>query len=141
MPVVEQIFPSLTWRIRQVTMYPDQSLDFVKLDNDFDGIHFGLYVEHELTGVVSLFITNDIGQFRKLAVLSEAQSNGLGGQLMRYLIDFCKAQKLTLLWCNARVTAKAFYIKLGFQESSQKYSASGFEYVRMELDLNSTQVF
>lgn len=140
MPVVEQIFPSLTWRIRQVTMYPDRSLDFVKLDNDFNGIHFGVYVNHELTGVVSLFITDEVGQFRKLAILPEAQSNGLGGQLMRYLIDFCKVQKLTHLWCNARVNAKGFYIKLGFQESDQKYSASGFEYVRMELDLNSTRI-
>ena len=133
--VVEQIFPSLTWRIRHIAMYPEHPLDFVKLDNDFDGIHFGIYVDHELTGVVSLFITAEVGQFRKLAVLPEAQGKGLGKQLMEYLIDFCKVQKLTKLWCNARVNAKLFYHKLGFYETDQTYTTAGYDFIIMELDL------
>lgn len=135
MAVVEQIFPSLTWRIRHVSMYPDQPFDFVKLENDFDGIHFGIYVDYELTGVVSLFLENEAAQFRKLAVLPAAQHQGLGTQLMNYLIDFCKIQKLTKLWCNARVNSKEFYIKFGFHETNQTYSAAGFDFVRMELAL------
>lgn len=133
MAVVEQIFPSLTWRIRHIAMYPDQPYDFVKLANDFDGIHFGLYEDYELTGVVSLFIQGDVGQFRKLAVLPTAQHKGFGTQLMHYLIDFCKVQKLTKLWCNARVNAKDFYTKLGFYETTQTYTADGFDFVIMEL--------
>ena len=137
MTVVEQIFPSLTWRIRHITMYPDRPFDFVKLENDFDGIHFGIYVDYELTGVVSLFIENDVGQFRKLAVLPQAQHKGIGSLLMDYLIDFCKVQKLTKLWCNARVNSKEFYTKFGFQETYQTYSAAGFDFVRMELEIKS----
>ncbi len=135
MAVVEQIFPSLTWRIRHITMYPDQPYDFVKLENDFDGIHFGIYVDYELTGVVSLFINEGVGQFRKLAVLPNAQNQGLGTQLMNYLVDFCKVQKLTKLWCNARVNSKEFYIKFGFHETDQTYTAAGFDFVKMELEL------
>ncbi len=133
--VVEQIFPSLTWRIRHKSMYPDQPFDFVKLENDLEGLHFGLYDNHELTGVVSLFIKGDIGQFRKLAILPEAQHQGLGTQLMQYLIDFCKVQRLTKLWCNARTNAKEFYFRLGFEETGQTYSAAGFDFVIMELNL------
>ncbi len=137
MAVIEQIFPSLTWRIRHITMYPDQSFDFVKLENDFAGIHFGIYVDHELTGVVSLFMEDGVAQFRKLAVLPEAQHKGLGAQLMNYLIDFCKTEKLTKLWCNARVNSKEFYIKFGFHETDQTYSAAGFDFVKMELEIKS----
>jgi len=133
MAVVEQIFPSLTWRIRHIAMYPDQPYDFVKLVNDFDGIHFGLYEDYELTGVVSLFIQGNVGQFRKLAILPVAQHKGFGTQLMHYLIDFCKVQKLTKLWCNARVNAKEFYTKLGFYETTQTHTADGFDFVIMEL--------
>ena len=133
MPVVEQIFPSLTWRIRHVAMYPDKPYDFVKLDHDFDGIHFGIYVKYELMGVVSLFMKNGEGQFRKLAVLPEAQHTGLGTQLMEYLIDFSSVQNLTKLWCNARVNSKDFYAKFGFQETNHIYSAAGFDFVKMEL--------
>jgi N-acetylglutamate synthase-like GNAT family acetyltransferase len=117
MPVIEQIFPSLTWRIRQQALYPDREMEYSKLDNDFNGIHFGLYHEHELTGVVSLFINGDIGRFRKLAILPQQQGNGFGQQLMQYLIDFAQLQKLTKLWCNARVDAREFYHKFGFTET------------------------
>lgn len=136
MAVVEQIFPSLTWRIRHIAMYPDQPYDFVKLDNDFDGIHFGIYLDHDLAGVVSLFIDGAIGQFRKFAVLPTLQHQGLGSQLLAYLIDFCKVQKLTKLWCNARVNAKEFYAKFGFQETEKTYTADGFDFVIMELNLS-----
>jgi predicted GNAT family N-acyltransferase len=136
MAVVEQIFPSLTWRIRHLAMYPTHPYEFVKLDNDFDGIHFGLYHNYELTGVVSLFTQGDIGQFRKLAILPEAQQNGFGSQLMHYLIDFCKIQKLSKIWCNARVNAKDFYTKFGFIETEKTYTADGFDFIVMELALN-----
>lgn len=135
MAVVEQIFPSLTWRIRHLAMYPDQPYDYVKLEHDFDGLHLGIYVDYELTGVVSLFIDGTVGQFRKFAVLPEAQHQGLGSQLLHYLIDFCKVQKLTKLWCNARVNAKEFYTKFGFHETVETYTAGGFDYVKMELEL------
>lgn len=135
MAVVEQIFPSLTWRIRHLSMYPDHPFDFVKLDNDFDGIHFGIYEDHELIGVVSLFITGQTGQFRKLAILPEAQGKGFGLQLMRYLIDFCETQNLKKLWCNARTNAKEFYFKLGFEATNQTYTADGFDFVIMEKSL------
>ena len=135
--VVEQIFPSLTWRIRHLAMYPDQPFEFVKLENDFEGIHFGIYVNHELTGVVSLFINGKVGQFRKLAVLPEAQRQGLGKKLMEYLIDFCIVQKLTKLWCNARVNAKDFYTSFGFNETDKTYTADGYDFVIMEKELTA----
>lgn len=133
--VVEQIFPSLTWRIRHIAMYPDQPYDFVKLENDFEGTHFGLYLNHELTGVVSLFTEGTVGQFRKLAILPDAQGKGLGKQLMEYLIDYCQVQKLTKLWCNARTNAKEFYFKFGFVETDKTYTAAGYDFVVMEKEL------
>lgn len=137
MAVVEQIFPALTWRIRHIAMYPNHPYEFVKLDNDFEGTHFGIYVDHKLTGVVSLFTQGEVGQFRKLAILPVAQNQGLGKQLMEYLIDFCKVQQLTKLWCNARVNAKEFYFRLGFYETNKTYTADGFDFVIMELDLTT----
>lgn len=132
-PVVEQIFPSLTWRIRHLTMYPDQPIDFVKLDDDFDGIHFGLYHQYELCGVVSLFIKGNVGQLRKLAILPEHQRQGFGTQLMEYLIGFAQVQNLTKLWCNARVNAKEFYLKFGFTETDVTFEKDGYGFVIMEL--------
>ena len=136
MAVVEQIFPSLTWRIRHEVMYPNMSFDSVKLDDDFDGLHFGLYLDHKLTGVISLFQIGNIYQFRKLAILESAQKLGLGSQLMLYILDFCKIQKAEKLWCNARVNAKAFYVKFGFVETDAVFFKDGFDFVVMEKYFN-----
>lgn len=132
---IEQLFPSLTWRIRQEAMYPLAQLDFVKLEDDFEGIHFGLYADHQLTGVVSLFHVGSIYQFRKLAILPKAQKLGLGTQLMHYLIDFCQIQKATKLWCNARTNAIEFYYKFGFYETEKKFTKDGFDFVVIEKNL------
>lgn len=133
--VVEQIFPSLTWRIRQETMYPDQSLDFVKLEDDFDGIHFGLYADHNLIGVVSLFQKENSYQFRKLAILPSQQRKSYGTALLNYILDFCKIQKATNIWCNSRVNAKEFYAKFGFTETNQAFSKNEIDYVIMNKEL------
>jgi GNAT superfamily N-acetyltransferase len=133
---IEQIFPSLTWRIRHETMYPDQPFDIVKLKDDFEGIHFGLYADHKLTGVVSLFHEGSVYQFRKLAVLPNAQKFGYGTRLIDYILDFCKIQQATKLWCNARVNAKEFYYKFGFHETNSTFSKDGQDFVIMELILN-----
>jgi len=136
---IEQIFPSLTWRIRHEVMYPDLPLDSVKLADDFEGIHFGLYLEHKLTGVVSLFHTGDVYQFRKLAIADQVQKSGLGSMLMEYLLDYCKIQKASKLWCNARVNAKEFYYKFGFQETEKTFFKDGFDFVVMELIITNEE--
>lgn len=117
-------------------MYPDKPFDFVKLPNDFDGLHFGLYRDHQLTGVVSLFQESDSYQFRKLAVLPEWQRLGYGSALLNYVTDFCKIQVAEKLWCNARVDAKAFYAKFGFAETEISFTKNGIDFVVMEKYFN-----
>lgn len=133
---IEQIAYNFTWPIRQEVMYPDQDLDFVKLKNDEIGIHFALYFDNKLTGVVSLFNKKDVYQFRKLAILDNVQKKGFGTKLMEYVIEFCKIQKASKLWCNARVNAKEFYKRLGFNETENTFFKDGYDFVVMELAFN-----
>ncbi len=115
-------------------MYPELPFDSVKLADDFEGTHFGLYLNHKLTGVVSLFHEGDVYQFRKLAIQNDVQKSGLGTKLMEYILDFCKIQKASKLWCNARVNAKEFYYKFGFSETGKTFFKDGYDFVVMELE-------
>lgn len=132
---IKQIASDLTWPIRYKVMYPEHNLDFVKLENDDNGIHFGLYNNKKLTGIVSVFNEDEIYQFRKLAILEEAQGLGLGKKLMEAIIEYCKIQNGQKLWCNARVNAKDFYKRLGFKETENVFFKDGYDFVIMELDL------
>ena len=131
--VVEQIFPALTWRIRQLAMYPEKEITDMELSEDWDGMHFGLYYQYELTGAVSLFIDGATAQFRKMAVLPNDQGKGFGLQLLQYLVDYCKSQGIENLWCNARVSAIGFYQKLGFATVGETYERNQVSYIKMEL--------
>lgn len=130
---IEQIFPSLTWRIRQQAMYPEKEIAEMELADDFEGTHFGLYFNRELTGVVSLFVNDGIAQFRKMAVLPSKQGNGLGKLLLQYVIDYCRQQPVQLLWCNARVSAIGFYTKIGFITEGEPYQQNELAYIKMRI--------
>jgi len=133
--VVEQIFPALTWRIRQLAMYPEKEITDMELPEDWDGMHFGLYHQYELTGVVSLFIDGTTAQFRKMAVLPNDQGKGFGLQLLQYLVDYCKSQGIKNLWCNARTSAIGFYKKIGFEIVGEPYERNKIMYIKMEIEL------
>lgn len=132
---IEQIHPALTWRIRHEAMYPDMPFDSVKLKNDEDGIHFGLYADDQLTSVVSLFEQGDVCQFRKFATLPHAQGKGYGSLLLAHIIAFIEKTGAKKIWCNARVNAAPFYAKFGFLKTDKTYTENGFDFVIMQLEL------
>ena len=132
---IEQIFPALTWRIRQLAMYPEKEITDMELPGDFDAMHFGLYYQYELTGVVSLFINGTKAQFRKMAVLPSDQGKGFGLKLLQYLVDYCKSQGIKNLWCNARVSAIGFYEKIGFETVGEPFEQKQLAYVKMQIEL------
>ena len=113
-------------------MWPDQPLTFIKLAGDDVGIHFGFYNQEKLVSVVSLFIHHQEAQFRKLATLEEAQGNGYASLLLEHIIQYCKAQRVEKLWCNARSSKLSFYRKFGFEETSIHFAKQGIAYVVIE---------
>jgi len=134
---IEQIRPDLTWRIRHEVMYPDLPFDIIKLANDDDGIHFGLFAGNKLTSVVSLFNQGNIYQFRKFATLVESQGKGYGSLLLNHIINYVKTYGAMKLWCNARVSAIPFYNKFGFTQTNKISNNNGIDFVIMELELNN----
>ncbi|WP_316823342.1 GNAT family N-acetyltransferase [Pedobacter gandavensis] len=134
---IEQIRPDLTWRIRHTAMYPNQPYDTVKLENDQNGLHFGLFADDQLVSVVSLFNEARIYQFRKFATVPEFQGKGYGSLLLQHLISFVSVLGATILWCNARSTAIPFYSKFGFAETQERFNKTGLEFVIMQLQLNN----
>lgn len=133
---IEQIRFDLTWRIRHEVMYPDQPYDIIKLDNDDEGIHFGLFAHNQLTAVISLFHTGKVYQFRKFATITSQQGKGYGSQLLQHVIDYVKSFSAEKLWCRARVSASGFYNKFGFVETGKRSVNNGIDFVIMELQIN-----
>ena len=124
---IDQILP-----IRQQVMWPDKPIDFVRVPEDENGIHFGLFVEENLVSVVSVFIHGQEAQFRKFATLEQFQGKGNGSKLLQYIFDFLEAKNTKRIWCNARISKAGFYQKFGMTTTDATFEKEGMEYVVME---------
>ncbi|MFB9076777.1 GNAT family N-acetyltransferase [Flavobacterium procerum] len=132
---IEKINASDTWQIRHEVMWPDQPFEFVQLEEDNSGQHFGVFVEEKLVSIVSCFINDDEMQFRKLATLESYQGQGIASELMNYILEFAKSSNLKKVWCNARTNKKSFYEKFGMRDTNRVFSKAGQEFTVMEIFL------
>ena len=117
-PEIKQITSSETLPIRHKVMWPDKPIEYVKLPNDENARHFGLFVNGEITSIISLFVENNEGQFRKFATLIEFQGLGYGTILLKSIIDLIKKEGIRKLWCNARVEKSKFYERFNLKPTA-----------------------
>lgn len=129
---IEQITPILTWQLRRDVLYPGEYKHNMEMPEDEDGTHFGAFTDNKLVGVISLFNNGADYQFRKFAVESSMQNQGIGMQMLQYVTEHVKNHGGTRLWCNARVDAIPFYTKAGFKATDEHFTRKGIGYVIME---------
>ena len=133
---VKKINASDTWPIRHEVMWPDQPFEFVQLEEDNLGFHFGVFEEDKLVSIVSCFIEGKEMQFRKLATLEEYQGKGIASHLLKYILEFAKEKGVEKVWCNARTNKKSFYEKFGMIDTFKTFVKSGQEFTIMEILLS-----
>ena len=129
---IREIQAQETYKLRQQVMWPDKPIEFVKLNDDENGIHFGLLKDSDIISVVSLFIKDDHAQFRKFATKTSKQGNGYGSLLLDYLMTIACNKKIDKLWCNARADKTSFYERFGMIQTPKRFIKEGVNYIIME---------
>ena len=135
-PEIREITAEQTWPIRHEVMWPDKPFDFVKVENDQEGTHYGLFLGDHLISIVSIFNQGESWQFRKFATLEDYQGRGYGSELLSFVIEVIKQNSGKLLWCNARKGKIGLYKKFEMEETPKSFEKGGIEFVVMELELN-----
>ncbi|MBF4507921.1 GNAT family N-acetyltransferase [Flavobacterium sp. JLP] len=130
---IRKIEASQTWQIRHEVMWPDQPFNFVQLEEDNVGFHFGVFDHEKLVSIVSCFFTDEEMQFRKLATLEKFQGKGIAGELLKFIFEYAKERKMKKVWCNARTNKKSFYEKFGMVDTSRTFIKKGQEFTIMEI--------
>ena len=84
--------------------------------------HFGLFIDKNLIGVISIFKNKNAifsaqnqFQIRGMAVLKEYQGKNFGKQLLHQAEQSVITQKGNLIWFNARENAVPFYQNSGYE--------------------------
>lgn len=121
---VKQISSQQTYIVRQPVLRPGKPLESCIFDGDDlpQTIHFGVYLNEILLGIVSVFkVSNynfenpDQYQLRGMAVMPEYQKKGLGDLLLNAAENYIAQQQGGLIWFNAREIAVGFYKKAGYK--------------------------
>jgi GNAT superfamily N-acetyltransferase len=95
-------------------------------DRNASSLHFGAFADSRLIGCATLHLNQweaePAWQLRGMAVDEAYQRTGVGADVLRFIESDPKVAELTgLLWCNARVSAALFYVKLGWQIVSEEF--------------------
>ena len=123
--------------IRHYVLWPDKSLDFVKVPEDESAIHFGLYDSNQLVSIISLFPEGESVRFRKFATLPEFQGKGLGSKLLQFSFDYARKHHYKRIWCDARTNALGFYERFGFEKFSEPFLKEKIEYYKIQKTLEN----
>ncbi|WP_031434106.1 GNAT family N-acetyltransferase [Methylomarinum vadi] len=75
------------------------------------------------------------GKIGRLAVLPGWRKQGVGGSLLRAIIDKARSLGLTTVHANAQVTALAFYRKFAFAQEGDEFIEAGIPHLTMRLKL------
>jgi predicted GNAT family N-acyltransferase len=73
------------------------------------------------------------GKIGRVAVLKKYRGTGVGGALMRYLVDLARDSGFTQAYLNAQTTAMGFYERLGFRAEGPEFDEAGIPHKRMRL--------
>lgn len=122
--IIKEIHASDTFPVRHAVLRPGKPIESCHFDGDNSEttFHFGLYTNHQLVGILSLFknknpIFEETSQFqiRGMAILENHQKQGFGKLLIQYATSALTNRNEKFIWFNARESAVDFYKKLGFE--------------------------
>jgi GNAT superfamily N-acetyltransferase len=113
-----------TFSVRHPVLRQGKPIESCFFDGDdfLSTVHFGLYYDKKLVGVISvfknknsIFSAENQFQIRGMAVREEYQGKKLGKQLLLRGEEYVLSQKSDLIWFNAREIAVPFYQNSGYE--------------------------
>ncbi len=97
-----------------------------------------LYVENTAVGCARYRVLDDKVKVERVGILKEYRRQGLGEHIMSFveeqIKEYTKAQWITL---NAQLTAKDFYLRLGYAPIGQIFVEANIDHQKMIKELTS----
>ena len=84
-------------------------------------------------GCARVLFGEDGGHIGRLAVKKSERGRGIGKEICRCIIEFCRERGYKRVWLNSQLHAVGFYEKLGFSRRGETFFEAGIEHVEMEI--------
>ena len=132
---ITEITAEQTLPIRHQVLWPNESVEFCRVADDVDGLHFGVYQQQTLVCVASVFISGEQARLRKFATLPDYQGKGIGSAVIEHILAQLKAKGVSDFWCDARESAGGFYHRFGMAPEGERFYKGDVPYFKMAMRL------
>ena len=131
---IKEITAKETHHVRHLVLRQNQPLSACIYPHDEDDftLHLGVFIQSDLASIVSFYkeVSPDISaksqyRFRGMATLPDHRSKGYGSALLAYGENILKERNVEIVWCNARVSALPFYLKLNYTDLPHIFDIPG----------------
>jgi len=122
-------------RIRDVVFIQEQQVPIADEwdDKDETATHFLVAnPQGEATGCARLLIEGTLLHIGRVAVLAEYRQQGVGQQLMQFVLAWCAQQQPAFkIYLHAQTSRIAFYERLGFVVHGDVFMDAGIPHIEM----------
>ncbi|MBC7002195.1 GNAT family N-acetyltransferase [Photobacterium sp. BZF1] len=132
---ITEITAEETLPIRHRVLWPNESVEFCRVPDDADGLHYGVYHDGALVCVASVFVSGEKARLRKFATQPEYQGQGIGSSMIEHILKALKEKGVSLFWCDARETAGGFYRRFGMAPEGERFYKGDVPYFKMAMRL------
>jgi len=126
---VEQVPPGMTYALRQRVLRPHQTILEMAAGDHADDVAFAAFTRGLVVGTALLmpepcpWLPDRDGSWRlrSMAVDPEQRGQGIGRAVLDEALGYVRTQHGSVVWCSARVPARAFYERAGFVADGEVY--------------------
>ena len=118
--------------IRRLVFIEEQSVpEKIEWDDyDTSSIHYAAELENKIVAVARL---KSDGQLGRMAVIAEYRHQGIGSELLRFILKDIRLKKQIEVYLHAQVSAISFYEKQGFKVHSEIFYEASIPHKKMLL--------
>ena len=123
--------------VRQTVFIEEQQVPAEREQDGLDekSFHFGIYADGRVIGTCRVRLAGSAAKIERVAVLKEFRNKGIGGFLMRYILqELGRDTAIQLFKLSSQAQAIPFYERLGFVKRGAEYMDAGIPHYDMVLE-------
>ncbi|MFM8999890.1 MAG: GNAT family N-acetyltransferase [Actinomycetota bacterium] len=136
---IRPIVAEATRGLRHEVLRPHEAPATIVYDHEEDPatLHLGAFAGDVLVGTGTIHPDGaGVFRIRGMAVRDGRRGGGIGAAILDGLVVHARSRDAALIWCNARIPARAFYARAGFAAVGEEWDDPQLgPHVRMELRL------
>lgn len=100
-------------------------------EHDRTATHIIAYCDGKVAGCARIRFMGTKAKLERLAIIKEFRKKGVGKEILRFMIAYCKEEGVVEAYGHAQLYARDFYEKCGFKARGGEFMEAGIRHIEM----------